>query len=118
MTHFWSVLGQRGGDMRRPAHEARPQPRRGNAAALSSRDRQHGPFSVSDLPGVALGEFAMHAARRIRARVVGHEQRHLMSVIKVIEIHSHAPSGKREHVRSLSRVGLRSENPRDARLIP
>ena len=53
---------------------------------------------------IAFAELAMNAARFLRRRIVGHEQRNLMAVIKIIEIHEFAPRRKREHIWSLSRA--------------
>ena len=55
----------------------------------------------------------MYAARPVAIGVVGHEQRNLMTMIEIIEIHALLHLSKREHSWSLSRAGLPAENPRD-----
>ena len=55
----------------------------------------------------------MHAARLLAIGVVGHEERNLMKMIEIIEVHVLLHLSKREHSWSLSRAGLQAENPRD-----
>lgn len=55
----------------------------------------------------------MRATRLLAIGVVGHEERNLMTMIEIIEIHVLLHFSKREHNWSLSRVGLQAENPRD-----
>jgi hypothetical protein len=49
------------------------------------------PLRVFYSPRVAASELAMDLARRFAERIVGHEERHLVPMMKVIEIHGHAP---------------------------
>jgi hypothetical protein len=46
----------------------------------------------------------MHAARRLGASVVGHEERYLVTMIEIIEIHIQLLLRKREHGWSLRRT--------------
>jgi hypothetical protein len=47
---------------------------------------------LGDARSVAIGEFAMDPANLVGGPVLGHEQRYLVSLIEIIEIHELLPS--------------------------
>jgi hypothetical protein len=48
----------------------------------------------------------VNGPRAIASRMIGHEERHLMARVKIIEVHGISPGSKRERDGSLSRTGL------------
>jgi hypothetical protein len=60
----------------------------------------------------------MDAACFVGRGVFGHEQRYLVTVKEIIEIHEVLRFGKREHSQSLSRVRLRIEKNTRCTLLP
>jgi hypothetical protein len=60
----------------------------------------------------------MDAACFLGPGVFRHEQRYLVTMKEIIEIHEMLQSGKREHSQSLSRVRLRIEKNTRCTLLP
>ena len=73
-----------------------------------SRSQRRAPLPrVGDARSIEISEFAMNPADLLGRPVLRHEQRNLVPLIEIIEVHVCSRLRKREHGRSLSRVGLR-----------
>lgn len=57
------------------------------AAASSDTQRRTWALGARDAGGIAVRQFPVRAARFMGSSIFRHEQRHLMSLIKIIEIH-------------------------------
>ena len=76
-----------------------------SAAALCCSCAQVGSLGVGDAFGVAPAKFPVDLANLLGRPIFCHEQRNLMALVKVVQIHCDCSTfRKREHIESLSRA--------------
>ena len=97
----------------RPRSFRQPAERRGLLAKLDGGSRAGEPFDhptrkgawtfgTGDACGISIGQLVMSPARFLRVGVLGHEQRHLMALVEIIEV---------------SCAGLQKKYPRSGKVL-
>jgi hypothetical protein len=112
-----SALVSPAGGKKQPAREAERRYPHGRPFRSSDSQRCARTFGTGDACGISSGQLAMSPARFLRVSVLGHEQRHLMALVEIIEVHGVLRSRKREHNRSLSCAGLQKKYPRSGKVL-
>ena len=107
------ALCPRAGGRRRPARGGRRRPRSGSDVPSDGAKPGNGGFCVGDARCVTCRERLVRETCTLGRGIFRHEQRYLMTTVKIIEIQTTLHRRKREHGPSLSRVGLQTRNPRD-----
>src|SRR4051794_29001391 len=87
MSRPWSWLALPVSDMTPPAREAHPLLL--NEWAVASRGFQNARVPrFGDLRSIEIGKLAMNSAHLVSGPVLGHEQRDLVTLVEIIEIHN------------------------------
>jgi hypothetical protein len=92
MNRRWFVLGAQAFDTTLPAREAHPRLRRVWAAASACSLSDAGVPRFGDALRISISKFAMDPPDRIRPTILRHEERYLVSLVEIIEIHELLPS--------------------------
>lgn len=113
MSRQWCGRASQGAGTRLPVREVHQLPLSAWAAASRGSQLPARLPLLGDAGCIQFDEFTMNAANLVGSPILRHEERHLVPLVEIIEIHEMLRLRKREHVQSLSRASLRQLNSRD-----